>query len=732
MSGLRITSVNSQNLRALDGDAQPIRDETDGCLDAKIEVLRAFCAANDHVVLTPDLRDAILKQGPGSVDLEVMSLALSELEFQVNATYVAALSLTKFPVLAQMSEDQFVIILGQDGGEVELYDTSSPNNRAKVALDQFEAFFTGHLLQITKKSDVQKTEKKVIVEPKEAHWFWSAFTPYRRQFGEIVLGSFVSNLLAVAIALFALQVYDRVIPHQSEATLWVLAFGAFIALIMEAALKIARSRFIDQSGRQIEKATQTVLMDRLLGMRLDLMQRSPSQLFSAMREFGSIREFFTASAVGTLADIPFILIFLILVYSIGGPVVGVLIVGGVLMVLPSLLLRNHVMQSTQQMQNVSAQSNRVLHEILGDLETVKTQRAEDRFRKTWAKLGDEAADRASSQRGLASVLTFWSQAVQQATYIAAVVACTYLVFAGDLTVGAIIAVSILTSRTLAPLTQLSSTLSRWSNVKAALDSLGNIIEAPQDVTVDKQYLRRDAVVGALELREVQFRHGPDEPLVLDIPAALIKANETVAVLGSNGAGKSTLLRMLSGLYAPTRGSLILDGADMAQIAPKDLRRVIGYLGQEVRLFNGTLRDNLNLSLLHSDDDRLYQALDFAGLGQYVKEHAHGLDLPIYDGGHGLSIGQRQSIGWARLWLQDPKICLLDEPTASLDQTLESTLISRLEDWLQGRTAVIATHRVPILSLAQRTMIIQNGRLAVDGPRDAVLAHLKTHRAGGEA
>lgn len=243
MSGLRITSVNSQNLRALDGDAQPIRDETDTRLDTKIEVLRAFCAANDHVVPTPDLRDAILKQGPGSVDLEAMSLALSELEFEVNATYVAALSLTKFPVLAQMSEDQFVIILGQDGGEVELYDTSSPNNRAKVALDQFEAFFTGHLLQVTKKTEVQKTDKKTVVQPKETHWFWSAFTPYRRQFGEIVLGSFVSNLLAVAIALFALQVYDRVIPHQSEATLWVLAFGAFIALIMEAALKIARSRF---------------------------------------------------------------------------------------------------------------------------------------------------------------------------------------------------------------------------------------------------------------------------------------------------------------------------------------------------------------------------------------------------------------------------------------------------------------------------------------------------------
>ena len=177
MSGLRITSVNSQNLRALDGDAQPIRDETDGRLDAKIEVLRAFCAANDHVVLTPDLRDAILKQGPGSVDLEAMSLALSNLEFEVNATYVAALSLTKFPVLAQMSEDQFVIILGQDGGEVELYDTSSPNNRAKVALDQFEAFFTGHLLQITKKPDVQKTEKKQSSNPRKHIGFGAPLPP---------------------------------------------------------------------------------------------------------------------------------------------------------------------------------------------------------------------------------------------------------------------------------------------------------------------------------------------------------------------------------------------------------------------------------------------------------------------------------------------------------------------------------------------------------------------------
>ena len=226
-----------------------------------------------------------------------------------------------------------------------------------------------------------------------------------------------------------------------------------------------------------------------------------------------------------------------------------------------------------------------------------------------------------------------------------------------------------------------------------------------------------------------FRYSDDTPAIVDIPAAIFQPGEAVAVLGSNGAGKSTLLRLLSGLYGPTRGTVLLDGTDMGQIASGDLRRLIGYLGQDVRLFSGSLRDNLNLSLLETDDDRLYQALDFAGLGQYVKQHPKGLDLPILDGGQGLSIGQRQSIGWARLWLQDPKICLLDEPTAALDQTLEATLISRLETWLVGRTAVIATHRVPILSLTKRTMIMQNGRLAVDGPRDAVLAHLRGPKAG---
>ncbi len=327
-------------------------------------------------------------------------------------------------------------------------------------------------------------------------------------------------------------------------------------------------------------------------------------------------------------------------------------------------------------------------------------------------------------------LTFWSQGVQQATYVSAVILGAYLVFAGEFTVGSIIAVGILSGRTLAPLTQLSGTLARWSNVKSALDGLDVIAGSDQDESATRTYLRRETLRGNFEIRDMRFSYDEDAPGI-DVPGLAVEAGQRIAVLGANGSGKSTFLKVLAGLYAPGSGRVMVDGVDMAQIAPKDLRRSIGYLGQDVRLFAGTLRDNLNLSMLEREDDRLLQALDFAGLGPFVRGHAKGLDLEIRDMGEGLSIGQRQSIGWARIWLQDPKVVLLDEPTAALDQTLERTLVSRLETWLEGRTAVIATHRMPIMKLTDRTLIFQNGHLAVDGPRDQVLAHLKSAGQGAE-
>jgi ATP-binding cassette subfamily C protein LapB len=273
-------------------------------------------------------------------------------------------------------------------------------------------------------------------------------------------------------------------------------------------------------------------------------------------------------------------------------------------------------------------------------------------------------------------------------------------------------------------------MARWANVKAALEALDEIAEAPQDVEEGRTYLRKESLKGGYELRELAYTYDEEAANTIDIPALSIAPGQHVAILGANGSGKSTLLKVLSGLHRPSSGRVLIDGVDMGQVMSRDLRRGIGYLSQEVRLFAGTLRENLNLTLLERDDERLLASLDFAGLGPFVRNHPKGLDLEIRDGGEGLSIGQRQSIGWARLWLQDPKVCLLDEPTAALDQTLEATLVDRLHGWLEGRTAIIATHRVPILALTDRTMILQNGRMMVDGPRDEVLAHLQKEKKAG--
>ena len=699
-------------------------------LRARADLARVYAGVLGVSAQTSDMVEAMLAVGPAQsdhADAQNMSAAMIAAGLVSEVTTVTTLTADQWPALAQMTSGQFVLVLAQRRGDLEIYDTTCTDNRTLVPLAEFEPYFTGFMVRA--EATLQKIAKIHEVKPeKPPHWFWSQFDMFRRQFAEIVLGSFVANMLAVAVALFSLQVYDRVIPHQSEATLWVLAAGAALALMMEAALKIARSRLMDGAGRQIEMKVQTLLMDRLLGMRSDVRGRSPSMLFSSVREFGSVREFFTASTIGTLADIPFIFLFLALVASIAGNVVWVLVIGGALMVIPGFFLQKKMIRLTKEMQGASAKSGRLLHEILFELDTVKSMRAEDRFRRIWAELTTLSAVKSSDQRKLAAALTFWSQGVQQATYVSAVIMGTYLVFAGQFTVGSIIAVGILTGRTLAPLTQLAGTMARWGNVKAALDGLDAIATAPQDAAEDRSYLRRDRLTGQYDLREVSFAYDDDAAAVVDIPALIIQPGQRLAVLGTNGSGKSTLLKMLSGMYAPISGRILLDGTEMGQIEPRDLRRGIGYLGQDVRLFTGTLRDNLNAAMAGGDDDKLMEALAFAGLGPFVSSHPKGLDLEISDGGAGLSIGQRQSIGWARLWLQDPRICLLDEPTAALDQTLEKTLVSRLETWLEGRTAVIATHRVPILSLTNRTMILQNGRLTVDGPRDQVLAHLTQTKA----
>ena len=701
--------------------AQPKQQRHPSYVQNRAQLASVYAGLLGNEIAVADMVERLVTAADSNDGLHEIGQAMRDLGVTARLDAVARPGPTHWPAMAEMTSGQIVLVLAQTGQIVQVYDTTCQDMRAEVSVDDFAQVYAGRILRA--KTTVQNLETRHIATTKKRHWFWGEFSRYKRQLGEVAAGSLVANILAVAVSLFSMQVYDRVIPYQSEPTLWVLATGALLAILMEAMLKLARSGLMDVTGKRIELAVQAQLMDKLLGMKHGPGQRSPSGLFSAMREFGSVREFFTATTIGTLADLPFILIFLALVASIGGNLVWVLVAGGVLMVLPGFLFQKRMVALTLATQGASTRAARLLYEAIFEAETVTTQRGEDRIKRIWAELSTLSAVKSSEQRHLTSILGYWAQSVQQATYILAVVCGAYLVFAGQFTVGTIIAIGILTGRTLGPLAALSSTMSKWTNVKAALDGLDLIADAKQAEDTARHYLRRDRLKGGYELRNVEFRYDPQSAATVEIQALSIPPGQHIAVLGTNGSGKSTLLRILAGLYDPSAGRILIDGVDMGQLHPRDLRRGIGYLSQEVRLFSGTLRDNLNMSQLERDDDRLFDSLDFAGLGPFVRAHPRGLDLEIKEMGEGLSVGQRQSIGWARLWLQDPAVAVLDEPTAALDQTLETTLVSRLKIWLEGRTAIIATHRVPILQLTGRTIILQNGRLVVDGPRDAVLAHL---------
>ena len=711
---------------AAPADGKPAGPSQDKRHSHRAGLVSAFCALKGVEAPVEDLAEFFQTTAPAGFGAAALSAALTQTGLTPRLRRKVKPQPAAWPGFAEMANGQWILVLSQAGGTLNIYDTTCPGNQAEVPLAEFAPVFTGTVLGA--RVPLAQLAARHTPQIRGSHGFWGEFSRYSRQMGEIMLGSLVANLLAVAEALFSLQVYDRVIPHQSQATLWVLAGGALLAVLLEGTLKLARARLTDAAGRQIELSVQARLMQRLIGMRADKRPLPPSGLFAAMRDFGSVREFFTSSTLSTLADIPFIAVFLLLVASIAGPIVWALILGGILMLLPAYFLQKRMIALTRQTQGASAKAGRLLHEVVSELETVKTQRGEARILRLWDELNELSSTSSAAQRRLSSALTYWSQGVQQATYITAVVLGTYMVFAGQFTVGTIIATGILTSRTLAPLTQFAATLARWSQVKAALEALDAVAGAPQETEEGRSTLRRPQLRGDFELRELTYRYGADGAPVLDVQGIAIKAAQRVAILGANGSGKSTLLKLLAGLYTPDSGRVLLDGTGMEQIDPRDLRRNIGYLGQDVRLFAGSLRDNLNLNLLEQDGDRMMAALDFAGLGPYVRSHPKGLDLEISDGGAGLSQGQRQSIGWARLWLQDPAIVLLDEPTAALDQTLERTLVSRLETWLHGRTAIIATHRMPIVALTNRTLILQAGRMVVDGPRDQVLAHL----AAGEA
>ncbi|WP_106639815.1 type I secretion system permease/ATPase [Allosphingosinicella vermicomposti] len=621
------------------------------------------------------------------------------------------------PALLVLRDGRTALLMAIEGGEADILLPDAGGGAQRLSQSELAAIYSGTAIFAKPRYRADGRAGNYAAEDGE-HWFYGTLKQLKRSYAEVAIAAFTANLLAVGSALFAMQVYDRVVPNSAFDTLWILASGVILAIILESVLRVMRAHLLDTLGKGIDLKLSTQLFERVLGTRLAAKPPSLGAFSTQIREFEGVREFFTASSAAAISDLPFVLLFLGIIALIGGVVVWVPIIAILLMLVPSILAQKQLAALSRQNLREGAVKNSILLESIENLETIKASRAEGRALHLWETLTAQLARSAMKSHMLTASLSHGAAMVQQLCYVGVVVFGVYRISIGEMTVGAVVASSLLAGRAIAPMSQVAGILGRWQHTKVAMEGLDQLMAAPTERPAVRTFVRKEKLSGHYQMEKLQLRHG-DAPPVVDVKELTIRPGERVALLGGNGAGKSSLLRLLSGLGDPTGGRLLLDDVSIAQIDPSDRRRAIGYLPQDVALLHGTLRDNLNLEGAALDDEDLFQALDGVGLGAFVRANPLGLDIPILGSGS-FSGGQRQAVGLARIILQDPAILLLDEPTAAFDQASETNVIKYMDKWLGSRTLIVTTHKKSLLSLVRRAVVLRQGRVIMDGPLDDVV------------
>ncbi len=552
------------------------------------------------------------------------------------------------------------------------------------------------------------------IKPYRRHWFWSRVFSGWRHYIDIAMASAVANLLALAGIIFSMQIYDRVIPSQSIPTLWVLFSGVCIAACFEFALKLTRSKISDLVGKRIDLNISDLVFGRALRIRNDSRSKSTGTFIAQIRELEHVREMITSTTVSAMTDIPFIILFLFILYWAGGPLVFVVLAALPLLLLPGLLAQRPLAKLSAEGMREAAIRNAMLVEAVEGIEDIKLLRAENRFQNIWNRMNDVSSDISIKQRSITNGLLCWTQQIQGMTYATVLLTGGYLAMNGDITTGALVGTSILASRMMAPITQLAGILARWQNAKVARTALNELMKRPVDYPEKGCLIHKTSIAGSFKLENVQFQYNEeDKKPILTIDSLEVKEGERVAVLGKIGAGKSTLLHLLSGLHRPQTGMVRIEGLDINLIDPADIRREVGLLSQNARLFFGTVRENLIMGNPLATDEELMEALRISGSLGFVQKLPGGLEYQILEGGRGLSGGQCQALLLARTILCNPRTVLLDEPTASFDEHTEKQVIANLQQWLNGRTMIVATHRMAMVESVDRIIVIENGRIIKD-------------------
>lgn len=568
------------------------------------------------------------------------------------------------------------------------------------------------------------------------HWLGANLWRYRGHYANAALGALLINVLALATTFFTMNVYDRVVPNQAITTLWSLAIGVGLAMLMEFVARHLRAHLLDQAGKKVDLVVGAILFRQAMAIRMEDKPASAGAFAAQLREFESLRDFASAVTLSVLTDLPFVFMFIALAFFVGGELGLVPLMVLPLIALLGLAVQGPLARAMRENLRESSHKQGLLIEMVEGLETLKAVGGEGQAQQRWETMSALSAASVMKVRHLSSLALHGVSLLQQVQTVVIIVWGVYLIGAGLLTQGALIGTVILAGRAAAPLGQLAGLALRFQQARAALQVLDGLMRLVPERAPARRYLSLAALSGQISLRDVGLRYpappGRPAPLVLEHVDLSLGATERVAVLGTIGSGKSSLLRLIAGLYRPSHGSVLADGIDASQIDPADWRRAIAYVGQDCRLFHGSLWQNLIIGRPDASDQELLAVLQLVGLDRLVKAHPQGVHLPVGEMGQALSAGQRQLVALARGLLGRPRLLLLDEPTSAMDSQSEAHFITRLAQATQGQAIVLVTHRPALLALVDRIVVLDQGRIVADGPRQQVLASLSAARTGGQS
>ncbi len=708
-------------------------------MDALLDCLVLFTKLY-HKPYSAEALTAGLPIEPGSESPELFSInnakglfsraaAKAGLKSSIIRRPLSQISPLQLPMIILLSNQTACILdrFSEDGTQVKIIMPAEEAVEQWVDVDDLEDEYIGFGFMVKKAFEyTDQTSRTLHLDQK--HWFWSTLKLSTPIYKDVLYASLLINLFVLASPLFTMNVYDRVVPNNAIETLWVFAIGVMIVYVIDTTLKFSRTYLLESAAKKSDIIMSSIIFEKVLDLKMANHPASVGSFASNLKDFDSIRSFLTNATMAAIIDLPFTIIFLAVIAYIGGGIVLVPIITITLILGYAFLIKKPLRASIESTHEASAKKSSILIESLNNIETLKTLGTLNQIQYKWEESTGEIAGKSLKSRLLSASIPTITQLLIQLNTVMIIVYGVYMIQDFELSMGGLIAIVILTGRTLAPMGQVASLMTNYEDTKTSYETLNEIISQPSERPDGKKFVERPDFSGHIEFVDVTFSYPNTDVPALKNASFVITPGEHVAIIGRIGSGKSTIQKLLLGLYEPDAGQILIDGIDINQIDPADLRKNMGYVSQDIMLFRGTVKDNITFRASHASDGAMIRAAQISGASDFIKKHPKGYEMPIGERGQGLSGGQRQTIGIARAFLLNTPIMLMDEPSNAMDQITEAKLLDNLQAALKGTTSLLVTQKMNLLKIVDRVLVVNEGKIIIDAPKEEALLKLQ---AGGK-